>query len=126
MKGGPRLWPALNHMATPHSSNAVIGEVLHRRDACLVRRLTLRPGETTPWHRDRCQRVSVILSGTTLEIEYQDGGVPHRVEVAGGQVDWDMPSERAHRAVNVGTTRYEEITIFFLDRPDSVPQPEVT
>ena len=42
-----------------------------------------------------------------------------------GQVDWDAPTERAHRASNPGTTTYEEVTIFFLDRADAVPQPVV-
>jgi hypothetical protein len=30
-----------------------------------------------------------------------------------------------HRGVNVGREPYEEVTIFFLDRPDAVPQPVV-
>jgi hypothetical protein len=40
-----------------------------------------------------------------------------------GQVDWDEPSDRIHRGVNVGATPYEEVTVFLLDRPDAVPQP---
>ena len=40
-----------------------------------------------------------------------------------GQVDWDEPSESVHRGVNVGSTPYEEVTIFFLDRSGAVPQP---
>ena len=99
-------------------------EILHRHDKVLVRRLILQPGEATHWHRDACQRASVILSGTALEIEYRDGGMPHRVTVAAGQVDWDMPSARIHRAVNVGAEPYEEVTVFFLDHRDDVPQPE--
>ncbi len=30
---------------------------------------------------------------------------------------------KAHRAVNIGRQAYEEMTIFFLDRPDAMPQP---
>ncbi|MBZ5543670.1 MAG: hypothetical protein LAO07_08325 [Acidobacteriia bacterium] len=99
-------------------------KVLHHRGNYLVRRLRLEPGEATPWHRDPFHRVSVILSGEVLAIEYRDGGEAQRVQVSAGQADWDEPTNRAHRAVNVGGQAYEEITIFFLDRPDAVPQPE--
>ena len=36
---------------------------------------------------------------------------------------WAEPAERLHRGVNVGAQPYEEVTVFFLDRPDAVPQP---
>jgi quercetin dioxygenase-like cupin family protein len=99
-------------------------EILHHRGNYLVRRLSLAPGEATPWHRDPFQRVTVILRGEALAIEYRDEGVAQRVEVTAGQADWDEPADRVHRAVNVGGQIYEEITIFLLDRPDAVPQPE--
>jgi len=41
-----------------------------------------------------------------------------------GEVDWSEPSDRVHRAVNVGREVFDEVVIFFLDRPDAVPQPE--
>jgi hypothetical protein len=46
-----------------------------------------------------------------------------RVEAIAGQTDWDEPTDRVRRAVNVGNQTYEEITIFLLERPDAVPQP---
>jgi hypothetical protein len=64
-----------------------------------------------------------VLRGDALAIEYQDGGDSHRFAVTPGQADWDEPSERVHRAVNVGEQEYEEITVFFLDRPGAVAQP---
>ena len=97
--------------------------ILHQRGTTLVRRLRLAPGESTPWHRDPYHRVTVVLTGEALAIEFRDGTPAHRVEFAPGQVDWDEPSERIHRAVNAGRQAYEEITVFFLDSPDSVPQP---
>jgi hypothetical protein len=60
-----------------------------------------------------------------LSIEFRDGGASVRVALTPGQVDWDEPGERIHRAVNVGRIPYEEVTIFFLAHPDDVPQPEV-
>ena len=98
-------------------------EILFQRGTILVRRQRLAPGEALPWHRDPYHRVSVVLSGDVLAIEFRDGGETLRVPVAPGQVDWDEPAERVHRAVNVGREFYEEVTVFLLDRPDAVPQP---
>ena len=98
-------------------------EELIRRDTVLVRRLRLEPGEAMPWHRDPFHRVSVVLAGEALAIEARDGTELARFEVRPGQVDWDEPSDRIHRGVNVGAQPYEEVTVFLLDRPDAVPQP---
>jgi len=98
-------------------------ETLFRRGTTLVRRLRLAPGEVMPWHRDPFHRVTVVLSGDAIAIEYRDGG-SLRFELSSGQVDWDEPTDRIHRGVNVGAQPYEEIAIFFLDRPDAVPQPQ--
>jgi len=48
--------------------------VLHHRENYLVRRLRLAPGEATPWHRDPFYRVTVVVSGEALAIEFRDGG----------------------------------------------------
>ena len=98
-------------------------QVLYRRDRVLVRRLRLAPGEATPWHRDPFHRVTVIVRGAALAIEYRDGGASDRCTVVPGQADWDEPTARVHRGVNVGAETYEEVTVFFLDHPDAVPQP---
>jgi len=99
-------------------------ETLHHRGTTLVRRLVLAPGEATRWHRDPFHRVSVIFQGSALAIEFRDGSPSKRVEVAPGQVDWDEPGDRPHRAVNIGEGPYEEITVFFLSRLDDAPQPD--
>jgi quercetin dioxygenase-like cupin family protein len=101
----------------------MIHETVSRRGTTLVKRLVLEPGEVTTWHSDPYHRVTVIVRGDALAIEYRDRGEPQRVSVSCGQVHWDAPTDRAHRAVNVGTSTYEEVAIFFLDRPDAVPQP---
>jgi hypothetical protein len=98
-------------------------DVLCRRDRVLVRRLRLAAGEATPWHRDPYHRISVIIAGDALNIEFRDGGTAQRIEVSPGQVDTEEPCEHMHRAVNSGRAAYEEITIFLLDQPDDVPQP---
>ena len=98
-------------------------EVLFQRGTTLVRRMRLEPGEAMPWHRDPCHRVSVVLHGSELAIEYRDSGEVNRFPVTPGEADWDEPTDRVHRGVNVGTEPYEEVVIFFLDRPDAIPQP---
>ena len=98
---------------------------LIERDKVLVRRQTLEAGEATPWHVDPYARVTIVLSGTELSIEYRDGGAADRVAVAAGQTDWDEPALRPHRAVNLGPDRYEEVTVFFLDKIGAEAQPIV-
>jgi hypothetical protein len=101
----------------------MIDEVIERRGTTLVRRLRLERGEAQRWHRDPYHRVSVVLSGDLLRVEYRDGGPSDRVELRAGLVGWDEPNERVHRGVNAGTLPYEEITVFLLDAPDADPQP---
>jgi len=79
-------------------------ELLHHHGNYLVRRLRLAPGEATPWHRDPFHRVTVVLRGDVLDIEFRDGGET--------------------QAWNVGKETFEEVTTFFLDHPEAVPQPE--
>ena len=76
-----------------------------------------------PGHRDPFHRVAVVLSGDVLSIEYRDGGESQRVKITPGQVEWEEPSARVHRAVNVGKQPYQQVTVFLLDSPDAVAQP---
>ena len=99
-------------------------EVLHHRGNYLVRRQRLAPGEASPWHRDPFHRVTVVLSGDLLRIEFRDGGDSKEWKINTGEVDWSEPSDRIHRAVNVGKEVFEEVVTFFLDRSDAAPQPE--
>jgi len=99
-------------------------EILHHRGNHLVWRHKLAPGEASPWHHDPFHRVAVVLSGDLLHIEFRDGSetIPWNITV--GEADWIEPTDRVHRAVNVGKLPFEEVVTFFLDRPDAVPQPE--
>ena len=110
----------------PPSALSMLLETIYKRGTTLVRRLVLEPGEATSWHVDPFHRVTVVVRGEALAIEYRDGAEPDRFEVRAGQADWDTPTERGHRAVNVGATTYEEVAIFLLDRPDATPQPSAT
>jgi quercetin dioxygenase-like cupin family protein len=87
------------------------------RDGVRVHRARLEPGEASPWHVDSFHRVTVVLQGEQLRIEYQEGGEPELVPVVAGQVDWDEPSApRVHRAVNSGQLPYEEVVVALIGR----------
>jgi quercetin dioxygenase-like cupin family protein len=90
---------------------------ISERDGVRVHRARLEPGEASPWHVDSFHRVTVVLQGEQLRIEYQDGGEPELVPVVAGQVDWDEPSTpRVHRAVNSGQLPYEEVVVVLIGR----------
>ena len=105
-------------------NESMVEQTLYQRGTTLVRRLILAPGEATRWHRDPFHRVSIVFSGDALAIEFRDGSPGHRATVTPGQVDWDEPADRVHRAVNVGGGAYEEIAVFFLQHPEDVAQPD--
>jgi hypothetical protein len=71
--------------------------MFHRRGTTLVRRLRLPPGAATPWHSYPPKRVTVVLRGDVLAIEYRDGGPCERIALATGHVDWDEPTARSAR-----------------------------
>ena len=96
---------------------------LFRHGNIAVRRLVLAPGEAMPWHRDPYHRVAVIVQGDLLAIEFRAGDERLEIPLTPGQVDWEQPGGRIHRAVNIGQRTYEEVTVFLLDKPDAVPQP---
>jgi hypothetical protein len=99
-------------------------EVITRRDDLMIRRLVLEPGEAMPWHTDACHRFSVIVRSQQLSIEFRETGERITVPVHPGMVDWDTPDARVHRAVNTGSTPYEEVVTFFLGSSGIDPQPE--
>ena len=99
-------------------------ELLYEKGIVLVRRTILEPGESSPWHTDACDRMTVILSGDRLGIEFRDGSGVHECDVRAGQVDWDEPTSVVHRATNVGRKRYEEVVTFFLSEPGQDPHPD--
>jgi hypothetical protein len=99
-------------------------ELLYEKGDILVRRAILDPGESSAWHTDACNRVTVILSGDRLAIESRDSGEVKELHIRAGQVDWDEPTSEIHRAINVGCWRYEEVVTYFLSEPGQDPQPK--
>ena len=99
-------------------------ETITQQPDLVIRRHILEPGEALPWHTDRCQRFTVVVSGDRLSIEYRDTGEVETFHVHPGLADWDAPQPRVHRGINAGTVTYEEVIVFFTDEPGMEPQPE--
>lgn len=102
----------------------MIEETISRDESVLIRRVRLEPGTATSWHADACRRISTVIRGERLRIEFRDGEDAEEVAVSAGMSGWDEPEERVHRAVNAGTGPYEEVTVFFLRAPETDPQPQ--
>jgi hypothetical protein len=100
-------------------------ETISQRENLIIRRHILEPGEALPWHTDLCHRFTVVVTGEALSIEYRESGEIETFPVHAGMADWDAPQPRVHRGINAGTVPYEEVIIFFIDKPNMEPQPEV-
>src|SRR4026207_1922901 len=99
-------------------------ETITRREDLIIRRHILEPGEALPWHSDLCHRFSVVIRGEAIAIEYRDSKEIETISVHAGLADWDAPQLKVHRGINIGKVPYEEIIIFFIDKPGIEPQPE--
>ena len=98
-------------------------EVITEQETLVIRRMVLEPGEKMFWHRDACNRFTVVVSGDRLLIEYQDSSDRVEVTVQPGLADWEEPESRVHRTVNTGCEVYEEVVMFFRDSAEVEPQP---
>lgn len=83
----------------------MVDEIVFHHATTMVRHLRLAPGEAMPWHRDPFHRVAAVLSGDLLSIEYRDGGERQFAQITPGQVEWEEPSSRVHRAVTTDGRR---------------------
>lgn len=99
-------------------------ETISQRADLIIRRHILEPGEALPWHTDLCHRFTVVVTGDAISIEYRDSGEIETFEVHAGMADWDEPQPRVHRGINTGAVPYEEVILFFIDKPGMEPQPE--
>lgn len=99
-------------------------ESISIKDDLVIRRMILAPGEATPWHTDLCDRLSVIVSGSQITIEYQASEETQVFPVHPGIAGWDAPDARVHRAINTGHETYEEVVTFYRNSPNIEPQPQ--
>ena len=98
-------------------------ETLTERADLVIRRMVLEPGEPMYWHTDACHRFSVVVRGSRLGIGYRDTGEAEKIDVSPGLAGWDKPTDRVHRAVNLGADVYEEVVTFYRADSNVDPQP---
>jgi len=77
--------------------------------------VTVPAGDATLWHAHRNDNVVVILGGANLRIETV-GAAPTEVEWKFGDVKFGKATY-VHRAMNVGTTPFHNLTIELLKSP---------
>jgi N-acyl-D-amino-acid deacylase len=77
--------------------------------------VTVPAGDATLWHAHRNDNVVVTLGGASLRIETA-GGAPAEVEWKFGDVRFGKATY-VHRAMNVGTTAFHNLTIEILKPP---------
>ncbi|HEX4850334.1 MAG TPA: hypothetical protein VFV08_05980 [Puia sp.] len=104
-------------------NSIMISETISQRADLIIRRHILEPGESLPWHTDECHRFSVIIRGEAIAIEYRDSKDFKKISVYPGLAEWDSPEQNVHRAINVGKVPFEEVIIFFTEKPNMEPQP---
>jgi len=102
----------------------MLSETIRERADVVIRRHILEPGEALPWHTDVCPRFSVIIGGEVIAIEYRDSKEIKTIPAHIGLAEWDTPQTRVHRAINTRKIPYEEVIIFFIEKPGIEPQPE--
>jgi hypothetical protein len=102
------------------------------RDEVLYRRAT-RSSAGSGWSlARRCRGTWILTSASAwwwradhLRSNTAMVVIPQEFQVEPGQAGRDEPTDRPHRGVNTGEVPYEEVTVFFLDAPEAVPQPPI-
>ena len=100
-------------------------EIITERNDLVIRRMVLDPGEAMFWHKDNCNRFSVVVRGSRLRIEFERSKQILDLDVFPGMADWDVPEQRVHRAINTGSDTYEEVVTFYRSSSEVDPQPVV-
>jgi quercetin dioxygenase-like cupin family protein len=114
----------LSQSNSPQSPVEISGEPRHHpkfeNEFVRIWDVTVPAGDATLWHAHRDDNVVVTLGGASLRIETA-GSAPTEVEWKFGDVKFGKATY-IHRAMNVGTTPFHNLTIALLKSPG--PQAE--
>ena len=105
------------------ASKAMTDQSLFRHGTTMVRRLRLAPGRLCHGIATRFAGLLWCSVATCSRLSTVIGARANTSRSRRRQVEWEEPTKRIHRAVNVGKKDYEQVTVFLLDHPDAVPQP---
>jgi quercetin dioxygenase-like cupin family protein len=109
----------LSQSNSPQSPVEISGEPHHHpkfeNEFVRIWDVTVPAGDATLWHAHRNDNVVVTLGGASLRIETA-GGAPAEVQWNFGDVKFGK-APYVHRAMNVGTTPFHNLTIEILKSP---------
>src|SRR5882724_3416854 len=110
------VWSQSN---SPQSPVEISGEAHHHpkfeNEFVRIWDVTVPAGDATLWHAHRNDNVVVTLGGANLRLETA-GAAPAEVEWKFGDVKFGKATY-VHRAMNVGTTPFHNLTIELLKSP---------
>ena len=100
-----------------HRGDEPLGEVatdvLFENDKVKIWNLIVNPGESSDWHLHSRDYVTIVVEGTGLKVEFDDG----RVESSpSGVGTWRYHGEhQTHRVHNDSDTRYVNVLVELKD-----------
>ncbi len=116
----------LSQSNSPQSPVEISGEPRHHpkfeNDFVRIWDVTVPAGDATLWHAHRNDNVVVTLAPAKLHIETL-GRDPVDTEWKFGEVRFSKATY-VHRAMNVGTTPFHNLTIELLKLPSGLPEPK--
>lgn len=111
----------LSQSNSPQSPVEISGEPRHHpkfeNEFVRVLDVTVPAGDATLWHVHRHDNVVVTLSGASLRLE-KVGAPTAEVQWKFGDVNFGQATY-THRAINIGTTPFHNLTIELLSSPPS-------
>jgi quercetin dioxygenase-like cupin family protein len=114
----------LSQSNSPQSPVEISGEPRHHpkfeNELVRIWDVTVPAGDATLWHAHRNDNVVVTLGGASLRLETV-GAAPAEVQWKFGDVRFGKATY-VHRAMNVGTTPFHNLTIELLKSPLGLPQ----
>ena len=87
----------------------IASNVLFENERVKVWNLIVEPGESSAWHHQGRDYVTVVVEGGGLTVEYEDGSTEAGSSAVG---DWVYHGEhRVHRVHNRTASRYKNVLI---------------
>jgi quercetin dioxygenase-like cupin family protein len=117
----------LSQSNSPQSPAEISGEPRHHpkfeNEFVRIWDVTVPVGDSTLWHIHRNDNVVVTLGGASLRIETV-GSAPAEVQWKFGEVRFGKATY-VHRAMNIGTTPFHNLTIELLKSPPASQESKV-
>ena len=83
--------------------------VLFENDQAKIWNLIVEPGDASAWHNHERDYVTVVVEGSGLAVEFEDGTVEESPSEVG---TWRFHGEhRVHRVINKTNIRYKNVLI---------------